>query len=187
MNAYMKTWITLIAASACAAAHAESNPITGKIDAKLALTSGCMINAGGGPIGTGSFGTLDFGTHPSAFTGTVNSTANGSGSSGAAQIICSPDVEAVQVTIDAGQHGGKGAGIGKGTRALNNGAGYVPYEVYADKAGTTQYVAHTAQTIRVPTPGAAFNLPVFGIAHKESTSALVAGAYNDTLSITLGW
>ncbi|WDD91517.1 spore coat U domain-containing protein [Burkholderia sp. FERM BP-3421] len=183
----MKTWITLVAASACGAAYAESSPLTGRIDTKLMLTSGCVINAGGGSVGATSFGTLDFGMQPSGFTGSLRSAVSGSGSSGAAQITCSPDVAAVQVTVDAGRHGGKGAGIGAGTRAVSNGASYVPYEIYADKAGSTQYVSDTAQTISVPTPGAAFDLPVYGVANKVSPSALDAGAYNDTLSITLGW
>ena len=190
MNLHWKTWLSFVVASACVTAHAQTNPISGKVESKLVLTSGCAINAGGssGSVGASNFGTLDFGSQPSGFTGSLRSAANGSGSSGAAQITCSPDVTAVQVTVDAGLNGGKGASVGAGTRALGaSGGGYVPYEVYADKGSTTQYVSGTAQTIPVPTPGTAFDLPIYGVANKTSMSALAAGTYTDELNVTLGW
>ncbi|KWF08143.1 spore coat protein U domain-containing protein [Burkholderia pseudomultivorans] len=186
MNAQWKLLAAVAFASACAAAQAQTSPLTGTVNAQLVLTTGCAIDTGSGSVGSTTFGTLDFGTQPSGFTGSLNSQATGGGST-ATQVTCSPDVSSVQVTVDGGQNAGKGTGIGAGTRALANGAAYVPYEVYADSAHAKQYVAGTAQAVAVPTPGAAFELPIYGVANKTSSSALAAGTYTDVLNVTLGW
>nr|WP_321891690.1 spore coat protein U domain-containing protein [Burkholderia cenocepacia] len=173
-------------ASGCTAAQGQTSLLTGTVNAQLVLTTGCAINAGSGSVGATTFGTLDFGAQPGGFMGSLDSQATGGGSA-ATQVTCSPDVASLQVTIDGGRNAGKGAGIGSGTRALTNGAAYVPYEVYADSAHSKQYVAGTAQSVAVSTPGAAFTLPIYAIANKTSSSALAAGTYTDVLNVTLGW
>ncbi|WP_175691191.1 Csu type fimbrial protein [Burkholderia anthina] len=186
MNTYGKFLIVAASALACTVAVAQSNPLTGTVNSKLVLTTGCAIDSGTGSVGVTTFGTLDFGTQPSGFTGSLSAQATGSGSS-STKVTCSPDVTAVQVTVDGGLNAGKGAGIGTGTRALANGAVYVPYDVYADSAHSQQYVVGTAQQVPVPSPGSAFDLPIYGIANKTSSSALAAGTYTDVLNVTLGW
>lgn len=156
------------------------------MNAQLVLTTGCAINAGSGSIGSTTFGSLDFGTQPGGFTGSLNSQATGGGST-ATQVTCSPDVASLQVTVDGGGNAGNGAGIGAGTRALANGADYVPYAVYVDSAHSRQYVAGAAQSVAVPTPGNAFTLPIYTAANKTSSNALAAGTYTDVLNVTLGW
>ncbi|VWC38702.1 spore coat protein U domain-contain protein [Burkholderia aenigmatica] len=188
----MKTqWNTLAAvalASVCMTAGAQTSPITGSVNSKLVLTTGCAIDAGSGSTGNSTnLGTLDFGTQPSGFTGALTAQAAGGGSAGATQVTCSPDVTALQVTIDGGQNLGKGVAVGAGTRALASGSSYVPYEVYADSARSVQYVAGTVQSVPVPAPGSAFNLPIYGAINKTSRGALSAGTYTDTLNVTLGW
>ncbi|MXN74103.1 fimbrial major subunit CsuA/B family protein [Burkholderia sp. 4701] len=186
MKAHWKIWAAVACASACAAVQAESGQLAGVVNSKLVLTTGCAIDAGAGSVGMADFGALDFGTQPGGFTGSLSSQATGGGST-TTELTCSPDVTSVQVTVDVGQNAGKGAGIGAGTRALGNGTSYVPYEVYADSAHARQYVAGTAQTVPVPTPGAPFALPIYGVANKSSASALAAGTYTDVLNVTLGW
>jgi len=186
MNAQRKIFAAVALASACTAVQAQTNPLTGTVKSQLVLTTGCAINAGSGSVGTTTFGTLNFGTQPSGFTGSLNSQTTGSGTT-ATQVTCSPDVMSLKVTVDGGQNAGKGAGIGAGTRAMANGAAYVPYEVYTDSAHSQQYVAGTAQAVAVPTPGSAFQLPIYGVANKTSSAALTAGTYTDVLNVTLGW
>ncbi|RQP32407.1 Csu type fimbrial protein [Burkholderia ubonensis] len=188
MKAHWKIWAAVACASACATVQAESGQLAGTVNSKLVLTTGCAIDAGAstGSVGAVDFGALDFGTQPGGFTGSLSAQPAGGGS-GATQMTCSPDVTSVQVTVDGGQNPSKGAGIGTGTRALGNGTSYVPYEVYADSAHAKQYVAGTAQTVSVPTPGTPFVLPIYGVANKSSTSALTAGTYKDVLNVTIGW
>ncbi|MCA8089366.1 spore coat U domain-containing protein [Burkholderia anthina] len=186
MKAQWKFLAAVAFASTCVAAQAQTNPLTGTVNSKLVLTTGCAIDSGSGSIGATTFGTLDFGTQPSGFTGSLDAQATGSGTS-ATQVTCSPDVTSVQVTVDGGQNASKGTAVGAGSRALANGTSYVPYEVYADSAHAQQYIAGTAQAVAVPSPGAAFALPIYGVANKTSTNALAAGTYTDVLNVTLGW
>ncbi|KVL51683.1 spore coat protein [Burkholderia cepacia] len=173
-------------ALASTAAQAQTSQLTGTVNSKLVLTTGCAIDAGSGSNGATTFGILDFGTQPSGFTGSLNSQATGGGST-TPQVTCSPDVTSVQVTVDGGQNAGKGTGIGAGTRALANGSAYVPYEIYADSAHAKRYDAGKPQAVAVPTPGTAFELPIYGIANKTSHGALAAGTYTDMLNVTLVW
>ena len=186
MKTHRKVWAAFACASVCAGVHAQTNPLTGTIASRLVLTTGCAIDAGGGSVSSANFGTLDFGTQPSGFTGSLNAATTGDGSN-ATQLTCSPDITSVNVTVDAGQNGGRGTGIGAGTRAVANGTNYVPYEVYSDSANSQQYVAGASRAVAVPTPGNAFALPVYGVANKTSSSALAAGTYTDVLNVTLGW
>ncbi|AOJ02189.1 MULTISPECIES: Csu type fimbrial protein [Burkholderia] len=186
MKAHWKVWAAVACLSACAGAQAQTSPLTGTVNSQLVLTTGCAVDTGGGSVSATNFGTLDFGTQPSGFTGQLASAANGGGST-TTQVTCSPDVTSIQVTIDGGQNASKGATVGTGTRALANGGSFVPYEVYADAGHSQQYVAGTPQSVSVPTPGSAFALPLFGVVNKTSSSALAAGTYTDVLNVTLGW
>ncbi|MEN2468434.1 SCPU domain-containing protein [Burkholderia stabilis] len=186
MKAHSKALLAVSFAVAGGLAHAQSNPINGTVNAQLVLTSGCAINAGSGSVSTTTnFGSLNFGTQPSGFTGSLNAQTTGTGTS-TTQITCSPDVTSVKVTVDGGKNAGKGASVGTGTRALANGTSYVPYEVYSDNAFKNQYVASTAQTVPL-TAGTALALPIYGVVNKTSTSALAAGTYTDVLNVTVGW
>ncbi|MBN3787165.1 spore coat protein U domain-containing protein [Burkholderia sp. Ac-20353] len=187
MKTQWKVLVAVACASACMTANAQSNQLAGTVQSQLVLTTGCAINSGSGSVGSTNFGTLDFGTQPSGFTGALTTKAAGSGAGGTTQVTCSPDVTSVQVTIDGGQNAAKGTAVGTGTRALANGSAYVPYEVFADNARAKQYVAGTVQSVPVPTPGAAFDLPIYGVVNKTSSDALAAGTYTDTLNVTLGW
>ncbi|CAJ2949248.1 spore coat protein U domain-containing protein [Burkholderia pseudomallei] len=156
MKAHWKVWAALACVSACAGVQAQTSPLTGTVNSQLVLTTGCAVDTGGGSVNSANFGTLDFGTQPSGFTGRLTSAS-------------------------------KGATVGTGTRALANGASFVPYEVYADAGHSQQYVSGTAQSVAVPTPGAAFELPLYGVVNKTNASALAAGTYTDVLNVTLGW
>jgi len=134
-----------------------------------------------------NLGTLTFASQPSTFTGTVAAipTAGASGG-GATQVLCSPDVSGLQITIDGGSNAGQGSGIGVGTRALRNGTAFVPYEIYQDIGHTVAYPVGTALTgFAIPASGAAINLPIFGQINKTSAGALPSGTYTDTLVVTL--
>jgi spore coat protein U-like protein len=169
-----------------AAPAAAQGTLSGTVAATLTLTSSCVIS--GDTVTSGAnFGTLDFGTQPANFTGTLTTQATGgAGGPGQTQIVCSPDIEGVGVSVDSGQHAGEGAAVGDGARALAGGPAFVPYDVYSTSSFTTAYpVDGSAVSVPIVTAGAAFDLPLFARINKTSVAALPAGTYTDSLAVTI--
>ncbi|MDB5851614.1 MAG: hypothetical protein JWP29_5366 [Rhodoferax sp.] len=162
----------------------------GTLQASMVLTASCAVSgaAGAGTSGV-SFGTLDFGSQPSTFSGVlVANPTGGAGGAGATEIACSPDVAAVAVAVSGGNNPGQGGAIGTGTRALKHGTSYLPYEVYSDAALATAFpTAATPVGVVLPGTGAPIALPVFGRINKTNASAMPAGTYADVLQVTISW
>jgi len=184
---------SVCAAAACAAVFGlaapgvESASVTGNLVATLTLTASCVVVGAAGTATSVNLGTLAFGSQPSTFTGLLNAvpTAGASGS-GNTQVLCSPDVSGLAISVDGGANPGQGTAIGTGTRAMRNGTAFVPYEVYRDSNRTTAYPISTALTgFAVPPGGTPLDLPIFGQVNKTSAVALPSGAYTDTLVVTL--
>ncbi|APW40711.1 hypothetical protein RD110_14610 [Rhodoferax koreense] len=170
-------------------AQAAGN-MSGTLNAQMVLQAGCSISGAASAGNSGvNFGTLDFGSQPSTFTGVLTATATGgAGGAGATQITCSPDVTAITVSVSGGNNPGQGSGVGTGSRALKFGTSYLPYEVYSDAGLTTAFpVNATAIGVPLPGTGAAVNLPVYGRINKTSLNAMPAGSYVDVLQVTLTW
>lgn len=170
-------------------AQAAGN-MSGTLNAQMVLQAGCSIS-GAASAGTSgvNFGTLDFGSQPSTFTGVLTATATGgAGGGGGTQITCSPDVTAITVSVSGGNNAGQGGSVGTGSRALKFGSSYLPYEVYSDAGLTTAFpVNATALGVTLPGTGAAVALPVYGRINKTSVNAMPAGNYVDVLQVTLTW
>jgi spore coat protein U-like protein len=182
-----KFLVVAVFASAWAGTSAQAETLAGTVNATLTLTSGCAVDSGGGSIGNTTWGTLDFGTQPAGFTGSLYTQATGSAGGAPARITCSPDITSLDVTVDGGQHANEGMSIGSGSRAMASNSARVPYDVYVDDAHSRTYVAGASQTFSVPSAGSAFDIPIYGVANKTSTSALPAGTYTDVLNVTLAW
>ncbi|HVT49485.1 MAG TPA: spore coat protein U domain-containing protein [Vicinamibacterales bacterium] len=165
---------------------AAQGTLSGTVEATLTLTSSCVISGDTTTSGA-NFGTLDFGTEPANFTGALTTQATGgAGGPGHTQIVCSPDVEGVDVSVDSGQHAGQGVGVGDGARALASGAAFVPYDVYSTSSFTTAYPTDgSALSVPIAAAGAAFDLPIFARINKTSAAALPAGTYTDSLAVTI--
>lgn len=164
--------------------------MAGTLNAQMVLQSGCIVTGAAGAGSTGvNFGTLDFGSQPSTFTGVLTATSSGgAGGAGATQITCSSDITALTVSVSGGNNAGQGTSVGTGSRAMKKGTAYLPYEVYSDAALTSAYPANaTAVGITLPGTGAAITLPVYGRINKTSASALTSGTYVDVLQVTLSW
>jgi len=180
-------------AAACAAAlalatgNAHAATLGGTLTANLTLTASCIVVGVPGSTSGINLGTITFASQPSTFTGTLSAIPTGGASGGGAtQVLCSPDVSGLQISIDGGSNAGQGSGIGVGTRAMRNGTAFVPYEIYQDIGHTVAYPVGTALTgFAIPASGAAINLPIFGQINKTSNSALPSGTYTDTLVVTL--
>lgn len=162
----------------------------GQVDAKMVLYGGCTISnaSNAGTVGV-NMGTLDFGSQPATFTGVLTAgTTGGVGGAGATQVVCSPDVTAMTVSVSGGNNAGQGASVGTGTRAMKLGSSYLPYEVYSDAALTTAYPANsTGLGVVLPGTGAPINLPVHGRINKTNPSGMTSGSYVDVLQVTLSW
>lgn len=163
----------------------------GQLTAQMTLTGGCAVSGAATGGGSGaSFGTLDFGVQPSTFTGVLVATPNGgAGGAGSTQIVCSPDVVAMSVSVSGGNNPGQGASLGTGTRAMRLGsANFLPYEVYSDASMTTAYPSSGgAVGVALAGTGVATSLPVFGRIHKTHGGAMPSGTYADVLQVTLSW
>lgn len=168
---------------------AGAQTLSGNMNATMRISTGCVISgaAGGGTTGV-NFGTLDFGTHPATFTGTADAQPTaGAGGSGNTQVLCSADVTVISVTVGAGLHPGQGSALGTGSRAMQSGANYIPYEVFQDPAHSIPYPTTAVANIPVTTPGSAFALPIFGRVNKAGAQTLPFGIYTDTLAVTLAF
>jgi spore coat protein U-like protein len=174
-----------------AASADHAGGIGGQLTAQMTLTGGCaVVGSGLGSASNANFGLLDFGVQPSSFTGVLMATpTTGVGGAGSTNIVCSPDVSAMSISVNAGNNPGQGANIGAGTRAMRLGtSGYLPYEIYSDAAMTTAYpTSGAAVGVAVAANGAAFALPIFGRVNKTASGAMPSGTYADTLQVTLSW
>ena len=183
------TWGTLLAACLTFAAPSlvSAQSLTGTLDATLELTSACAVS--GSALTSGlSFGALDFGSRPATFTGQVSATAaGGSGGSGTPQLVCSPDVTSVFISVNGGTAAGQGSALGTGARALVSGTDYMPYDVYSDTGHTQAYPISSNVTIPITSPGDPFNLPIYGLVNKTSSTAVQPGTYADELLIAISW
>jgi len=171
-----------------AAGASPAGGMGGQLMAQITLTGGCAVagaesrGASGAPVGT-----LNFGVQPASFTGVLLSGPT-VGEAGTTQIVCSPDVSAMSVSVNAGNNPGQGASVGAGTRAMRLGSSYLPYEVYSDAAMTNAYPINGGVVgISLTANGGAFALPVFGRVHKTHGGAIAPGTYVDTLQVTLSW
>ncbi|RCW65195.1 Csu type fimbrial protein [Pseudorhodoferax soli] len=189
------TKISLAALSALAVL-ASSNVIAagslaGQLNAQMTLQAGCIVSGAPGAGATGvNFGTLDFGTQPATFTGILAATSSGgAGGAGATQILCSPDVTSLSITVSGGNNAGQGGSVGIGSRAMKLGtSSYLPYEVYSDAGMTSAYpTSASAVGVTLPGTGVALPLPIYGRINKTSPAALVSGTYTDVLQVTLAW
>lgn len=180
----------LASAFLATASAAQAGGMGGQLMAQMTLTGGCAVSGAATTTSSANFGTLDFGVQPSTFTGVLLATASGgAGGAGTTQIVCSPDVSAMSVSVNAGNNPGQGASLGAGTRAMRLGtSSYLPYEVYCDAAMTTAYpTSGGAVGVSLAAHGGAFALPVFARVNKTSAGAVPAGTYADTLQVTLSW
>ncbi|MFE8646197.1 spore coat protein U domain-containing protein [Sphingomonas sp. NCPPB 2930] len=170
-----------------AAGGSPAATLTGELVSTITLSTGCLIVNGVTGVGNNvNLGTLDFGSRPSTFVGPVSATVTGgSGGSGVTQVLCSPDVSGLTITVNGGGHAGSGTAIGPGSRAMSNGTAFVPYEIFQDPGHTATYAIGQPLGVTIPAAGSAFNLPIYGLVNKTSTSALPSGTYVDTVIVTL--
>ena len=180
---------------ATAALATQAATLSGTLTASITLASSCLVVGAPGATTGINLGTLDFGNWPATFTGVMNATPSGGVSGSVTQLLCSPDVTGISLTVNGGLYSGQGSStVGTGTRAMrgisaNNITAYLPYEIYSDAGYTNQFPIGSAVTgLAIPLTGLAVNLPLFARVNKSTIgAALPAATYSDTLIITLNY
>ena len=156
--------------------------VAGQIHARLVITASCQVSKGtdSAPVSPdGGSALLDFGSHGPTWDKGLGAGIS-DGDKAALAVSCNPSVvSSFTVTIDGGAHGD---GI---TRRLSNGRQTIPYRLSADPAGRSTYSIGQQRNF-VVAKGTQIPIPVFGSV-VANTSALPAGIYTDTLTVTLDW
>lgn len=160
---------------------AQAAVTTGFIQARLVITASCEVSKGveSAPVNpTGGTALLDFGSQGPTWNNTLGAGVT-DGEKAPLAVSCNPSVSSFTVTIDGGANG-DGT-----TRRLSNGRQMIPYRLSADPQGRSTYSIGQQRNF-VVAKGTQIPIPVFGSV-VANTSALPAGIYTDTLTVTLDW
>lgn len=187
--------VAALALLATAALGAQAATLTGSLTASITLASSCLVVGAPGATTGINLGTLDFGSWPATFTGVMTATPSGGVSGSITQLLCSPDVTGISLTVNGGQNAGQGGStVGVGSRSMRGVSAsgivaYLPYEIYSDAGFATPFPVGTAVAgLAIPATGLAISLPLFARVNKSvSGAALPAATYSDTLVITLNY
>ena len=164
-------------AFATAPAKAANGTSNGTIAISLNVGASCMVNGAAMAANLGQVGAIAFPDQSGIFPDTSASLiATGGGS--AISILCSPGLTPT-LTF------GTGANDNGGTHRMASGGNFLPYHLFNDAASSTEYTINKQISLGTATT-TAFSVPVF--AHTNSGGVVVAaGAYTDTVQVTLAW
>lgn len=158
----------------CLSATPAQAELTKSFQLTAVIANGCSVAT----TGTGSWGDIDLGTVNSVSTGTTSANLLSGGNAGM-QVSCTPGLS-VQVSADNGNQ--PAAGI---RQMVNStvGTAKVPYQLYANNSATPWTTQ--AITLSFPAGVSLQNLPVRATATLSAPTP--AGAYSDTVRVTLSW
>lgn len=178
MNIFTKlTLTTLLGIGYIATTQAA---VTGQVDVKLNVSTGCSVEGSTVTGNMNKFGTLDFGKTSGVWSNTLTAQVASSATGSHLNVKCDGTTPVdFTVAIDGGQRADRSL---KHTTA----ADLVSYNVYRDAARTTPYVINTAQTFTAAT-GIAQEVPIFGAIAANSGTAKAQGDYTDTLLVTVNF
>ncbi|MGE0808718.1 MAG: spore coat U domain-containing protein [Burkholderiaceae bacterium] len=169
----------IVALAAFAAAAASQAQVSGTMQVQLNLVDGCIVSGSSDPLNAVNFGVMDFGSAPTLFANSLQALAMIGGAP--TQLVCSEGAS-LNIRVGDGNH------AGSGVRRMNSGANYVQYRLFTQPGGAgSEYAVADAVglSLTVPAGGAPFNLPIHGLVAPQS--GLVAGAYSDTVTVTLNF
>lgn len=149
--------------------------ISGILNVKLIIGSGCVVAGGSTSGSTNDFGTIDFGTH-SALSSIITAQSAAAGGGSNIQLNCTLALP-YNVSLDGG------ANYSASSRHMANGATQVQYQLYQDSARLIPWPVSTG----VPGlgTGAATNFIVYGTVPNQASPA--AGTYTDIVNATVTW
>lgn len=166
-----------IAAMLVAGSAAQAN-VSGTMGVQLQLENGCILSGSTDPLSAVDFGTMDFGSAPTAFTQNLQAQALIGGN--AVQLECSAGAS-LHISVGNGQN------ATGGVRRMSSGANFVEYRLYTEpNGGGLEYAVGGGAldlSALVPGAGGTFTFPVYGVVAPQG--GLAPGSYSDLVSITL--
>ncbi|WP_456107176.1 Csu type fimbrial protein [Pseudomonas mangiferae] len=164
----------------CAAGQAQSaGQVQGQMNVQMTVGSGCTVTNGSSDGSTNTFGTLNFGEHPS-LDNIVEGSSVGAGGGSSFGLQCSSGTN-YSVAIDSGLYS-------SGTqRRMSNGSAFIAYNLYQDTARTVAWGngSNGGSVLSGTGSGAAQEIVVYGRVPVQATPA--AGTYLDTVQVTVTW
>lgn len=174
-NVIASGFAAMLALGASAPAAAQSS--SGTINVSLNVTSACVVNGATSVSSTfGQAGELAFDDQPGLF-GDVDGVVQTSGG-GALSVQCSPDATPT-LTLGSGQHDASGQ------RYLSSGTSQVAYRLFSDIARTQELAIGASLPLGTAT-STPISVPIFGRVNSGG-NVIAAGAYTDTVAVTLTW
>lgn len=177
-SAFSKFPYLLAVVAGCSALPANAGTSTGSIGVSLNVASACAVNGGtSGAANLGQVGTIAFPDQPSVF-GNVDASLTASGGGSAISILCTPGLSPTMTV-------GAGANDSSGVRHLVSGSDQVAYRLYRDSNRSTEITIGEQISLGTAT-SSAISLPIYGRVNSGG-QFLPAGAYTDTVQVTLAW
>ncbi|MGY2288584.1 Csu type fimbrial protein [Pseudomonas sp. SDO528_S397] len=173
--------LLLVLGTCCLPTGAALAAVSGQIEARLVILSGCEVSRGAAEQTlAGDGATLDFGSQGPTWTAPLNTRLSSNRDNLAVNCGSTPNSPTqFTVSIDGGAHGDGS------TRYLSNGTLNIPYHLSVDAAGKDRYPVGQQRTLAADT-GSTMPIPVYG-AVVATTRALPAGVYSDHVTVTLDW
>lgn len=171
--------VSLVLAGGAAVAPAKAGSSNGTIGVSLNVSAACAVNGGSQTSGAlGQIGTIAFADQPGTF-GNVDATMVGSNGAGnAISVLCSPGLTP-SMTIGSGAHDANSV------HYLASGSNQVAYHLYTDSARSNEITI--GQQISLGTASStALTQPIYARVNSGG-QVLAAGAYTDTVQVTLSW
>lgn len=157
---------------------AQAGSSAGTIGVSLNVSAACAVNgASGSAANLGQIGALAFADQPGIF-GNTDAALTASGGGNAISVLCTPGLTPT-LTI------GTGANDSNGVRRMSSGSNNVAYHLYSDSNRSNEITVGQQLSLGTAT-SSAFSVPIYGRVNSGG-QVLPAGAYTDTVQVTLAW
>jgi spore coat protein U-like protein len=170
--------ISLALVGGVAFSPARAGSSNGTIGVALNVSAACAVNGGSQTSGSlGQLGSIQFPDQPGTF-GNVDATMVASSGGNAISVLCSPGLTP-SMTIGSGAHDANS------THYLASGSNQVAYHLYSDSSRNSEITI--GQAISLGTASTtALTQPIYARVNSGG-QVLAAGAYTDTVQVTLSW
>jgi spore coat protein U-like protein len=171
--------LTSVATLLCANGAANAGTIQGTLGVSLTIGNGCVVTGGTSTGTVNNFGSISFGTY-SSLSNIITASSTGTAGAGSSIGLNCTDGTAYTVALDNGLNASSGQ-----RRMASSVPAYISYNLYQD-AAHTQTWDNTTNVLAGTGTGAVVPLTVYGLVPAAGTTP-AAGAYNDTVTMTVTW
>jgi len=173
-NRFLTTGLFIFSAIVTTSSFAA---ISGQVDVKLNISSGCTVENSKVEGNMNKFGVLDFGKSASTWTNVLTAEVASAGNGGDLVVTCDAGVSQFNVSVNGGE---------RGNRTLSNATDHVSYNVYQDAARSKLYDLNTNVPFTPTAASTPVKVPMFG-AIAANAAAVSDGNYTDTLLVTVSF